>query len=191
MTLTEQRRTQVITLWEQGLDVDDIATRIGAPTTRVQVIVDTYDVPHDLPERPAQEMAKGGHVRSQAAAGGDPDFTARLAGKGPRRRAPQPYRRGAGVLAREERWPHQHGTTSGYKRHLKEKTQPCDDCTQANRDKQRQDRRAAGIWPKPLQPCGTWAAYQRHIADKTLVDPECREAARLRSEIRRKSRTQP
>lgn len=145
MTLIEKRREQVVAFWEADWEIDEIAEYLDIPTARVEAIVDTYDLPHDLPQQVEQEMSKGGHVRSQAAAGGDRDFAARLAGKGPRRRPPKPSR----AMPHDERWPHPHGTTGGYKRHNREGTPVCGPCLQANRDAQAADRRAAG---KPERP---------------------------------------
>lgn len=135
-TLAATRRDQVLSLFDADWDIPDIAVYLDLTESRVQTIIDAADIPHLLPEKTERESSGKGHVRSQAAADGQRNT-------GPRRQPHGP------VMSRDDRWPHTHGTTSGYRRHLKEGTPPCGACTQAKRDKLAAARRAAG---KPERP---------------------------------------
>jgi hypothetical protein len=71
------------------------------------------------------------------------------------------------------------GTDAGYKRHLSNKTTPCEPCRTAHAA-DAYDRRHGVRHPVPLLPCGTLAAFQRHRIKGEEPCDECRQAQRTR-----------
>ena len=53
------------------------------------------------------------------------------------------------------------------------------------REWQRERRRAAGVKPLVLAPCGTPAAYRRHLRNSEPIDDACRQAWNEQARVRR------
>jgi len=64
---------------------------------------------------------------------------------------------------------------SGYNRHLREKTKPCQRCRDSLNHWRREKKRG-GLVPRKLQPCGTNAAARRHRDNAEPLDLACRVA---------------
>ncbi|MFJ8146611.1 WhiB family transcriptional regulator [Streptomyces sp. NPDC096048] len=66
------------------------------------------------------------------------------------------------------------GTVSGYNKHRREETEPCEACLRAKAEYRRRYR------PAPTQrriaACGTRSGYQKHLRDKTEICAPCRRA---------------
>ncbi|UUU21683.1 WhiB family transcriptional regulator [Streptomyces sp. DSM 40750] len=68
------------------------------------------------------------------------------------------------------------GTRSGYQRHLREGTEICAPCRQANRDADNLRRTGTTKTSRQPAPCGTRGGYQRHRRDGEAACDACRQA---------------
>jgi hypothetical protein len=64
-----------------------------------------------------------------------------------------------------------HGTEIGYRRHLAERTVPCEPCLAYCRERQAEYRRRKGQRIQQPARCGTTSGYLRHV--KTLRETAC------------------
>ncbi len=69
----------------------------------------------------------------------------------------------------------EHGTLSGYSRHIKDKTEVCPPCREAKREHDTQKRREAGVKPHDSQH-GTYGGAQKHRRKGEDPCPPCLDA---------------
>ena len=81
------------------------------------------------------------------------------------------------------------GTSSGYQKHLRERTIACADCLAAHADAMTRTRRARGVQPRTMATkakCGTISGYNTHGQRGEEKCEPCKEAMRAYMAERRK-----
>ncbi len=156
MTLASDIHCRVLDLDAQGEDPEAIATQLGIPVARVDRILESTDVPHNLPEplEPAPKAPKRAPERAPRVLPTDRRFTVDL----------PPTRDICGSL-------------TGYWKHRKEREKPCRPCLTAYNEHQG-TRERGGPNGRPQNPIvhGTPAGRQAERRRGLPVCDPCRLA---------------